>query len=140
MNVHVHLREKIPTFYTFSLLRLKKELLKMINYNNRTFKSIGNSENGEVSDETVFHYFQEGNIVWANYSGGQITKGTLIAKAAPNGVLEMVYQHINKDNEIRTGKCTSTPEVLPDGKVKLHESWQWTSGDFSEGNSVIIEV
>jgi hypothetical protein len=32
------------------------------------------------------------------------------------------------------------PEVLPDGKIRLRENWQWTSGDFSEGESVIEEI
>jgi len=27
-----------------------------------------------------------------------------------------------------------------EGKVLLHESWQWTSGDFSKGNSTLIEI
>jgi len=39
-----------------------------------------------------------------------------------------------------TGICTSTPEILPDGKIRLHEKWRWTSGDLSEGESVIEEV
>jgi len=46
----------------------------MINYNNKFFKPVSNSENGETSNETVFHYKQEGNILTSEYSGGQIIK------------------------------------------------------------------
>jgi hypothetical protein len=39
-----------------------------------------------------------------------------------------------------TGICTSTPEVLENKKIILHEKWQWTSGDMSKGESVIEEI
>ncbi len=38
------------------------------------------------------------------------------------------------------GKCISTPEVLPDGRIKFHEKWQWLSGDMSSGHSAIEEL
>jgi hypothetical protein len=52
----------------------------------------------------------------------------------------MRYQHVNKQNELMTGRCHSVPERLPDGRLRMHESWQWTSGDNSSGESVIEEV
>lgn len=111
-----------------------------MNYNNRKFTSIQNSATGEVGAETVFHYHQDGNVVWAEYEGGDIVRGTLIATADENGALDMRYQHINKKGELMTGKCISTPEVLPDGRIRLHEKWQWTSCDLSSGKSVIEEI
>lgn len=41
-----------------------------INYNDLIFKAVSNTENGETSTETIFHYKQEGNIIWATYKGG----------------------------------------------------------------------
>ena len=52
----------------------------------------------------------------------------------------MRYHHVNAAGELMTGVCRSTPELLPDGRVRLHERWQWTSGDGSSGESVIEEV
>jgi hypothetical protein len=57
-----------------------------------------------------------------------------------NGNIEMRYHHININNEIMTGICHSTPEIMSNGKIRLHEIWQWTSGDQSKGNSVIEEI
>lgn len=114
--------------------------MSTINYNNRTFISIENSKSGEVSDKTVFNYNQQGDIVWAEYEGGQIIKGTLIAKVDEVGSLNMRYQHLNKKLEFKTGKCTSTPEKLSNGKIRLHEKWQWTSGNRSSGESIIEEI
>lgn len=30
--------------------------------------------------------------------------------------------------------------VLENGKIRLHEEWKWTSGDHSEGKSIIEEL
>lgn len=111
-----------------------------INYNNRRFVSIDNTPNGEVSGATVFDYHQEGAIVWATYGGGVIVKGHLMAVVDTDGGLDMRYHHINQQGEIMTGQCRSTPEVLADGRLRLHEEWQWTSGDLSSGTSIIEEV
>jgi hypothetical protein len=112
----------------------------MINYEGRKFVSLENSGTGEVDAETVFHYHQKENIVWAEYGGGEIVRGTLIAKCDAEGNLEMRYQHINRNGELMTGKCFSSPEVLPDSRIRLYEKWQWTCGDLSSGESVIEEI
>lgn len=109
-------------------------------YNNKTFRPISNSSNGEVSDTTRFHYHQEGAIVWAEYAGGSVKRGSLIATVKEDGSLDMRYHHVNVEGEIMTGKCVSVPEVLVDGRLRLRETWQWTSGDGSRGESVLEEV
>ena len=38
-----------------------------------------------------------------------------------------------------TGICKSVPEILPNGKLRLHEAWQWTCRDHSRGTSVLEE-
>lgn len=95
--------------------------MNKINYDNRRFASVENSETGEVSAETVFYYHQKDDIVWAEYAGGRVRFGTLIARVLPDDSLEMRYQHINSAGEMMTGKCVSKPEILPDGRIRLYE-------------------
>ncbi|MBL8045470.1 MAG: hypothetical protein JNL09_02960 [Anaerolineales bacterium] len=109
------------------------------NYHNRRFRSVRNTANGEVGAETVFNYQQNGEVVWATYAGGGIKFGTLIATVDAAGCLDMRYSHVNTAGELMTGQCRSTPEVLPDGRLRLHEVWQWTSGDGSNGESAVEE-
>jgi len=52
----------------------------------------------------------------------------------------MRYEHVNKDGELMTGRCHSVPEKLADGRLRMHEKWQWTSGDQSSGESTLEEV
>jgi hypothetical protein len=112
----------------------------LINYDGRMFKTITNSDNGEASQETIFRYSQKNNIVRADYSGGGILAGQLIALVDDNGNLDMRYQHINEENEIMTGHCKSRPELMENGKLRMHEEWEWTSKDESKGKSIIEEI
>lgn len=112
----------------------------MINYDGKTFGSSANTANGEVGADTRFHYHQQGNIVWAEYSGGSIVRGSLIATVQADDSLDLRYHHVNTSGELMTGKCHSTPEMLPDGRLRMHEIWQWTAGDHSSGESTIEEI
>ena len=111
-----------------------------VNYHNKTFRPVQNAANGEVSSETIFHYRQKGNIVTATYDGGNIEWGHLIALVDEAGGLDMRYHQVNKQGVLQTGICRSVPELLPDGRIRLHENWKWTSGDCSEGRSVVEEL
>ncbi len=111
-----------------------------MNYNNKKFRPIVNSENGETSAETIFVYKQEGNVLTSSYKGGQIEIGHLIGLVDSKGNIEMRYHQINKNGELMTGICSSTPEIMPSGKIRLYESWQWTSGDKSKGKSILEEI
>ncbi|WP_035756869.1 hypothetical protein [Hugenholtzia roseola] len=113
---------------------------KAINYDKKSFRPFINTDNGETSQETTFHYTQNGNMITATYSGGKIKFGHLIGLVDELGNIEMRYHQINTNNELMTGICKSRPEVLPNGKLRLHETWQWTSGDNSKGTSIIEEI
>jgi hypothetical protein len=111
-----------------------------INYDGRKFCPVETSSKGEVNRETVFTYRQDGNLVWAEYGGGDVVRGTLIANCDENGRLDMRCQHINTRGELMTGICNSVPERLPDGRLRLHEKWRWTCGDLSAGESIVDEI
>ncbi len=112
----------------------------MINYNNKLFTPISNTENGEVDSNTTFLYKQKDNIVTCEYRGSRIIAGHLMAIVFNEGELDMRYHQVNTLGELMTGICKSTPEILPNGKIRLHEEWQWTSEDYSKGSSILEEV
>ncbi|MCB0762544.1 MAG: n-acetylglutamate synthase [Flavobacteriales bacterium] len=111
-----------------------------INYHDRKFKPVANSDNGEVTSEMIFHYQQSGNILTCSYRGAQIVQGQLMGIVDASGLIEMSYHQVNKAGQMMTGLCTSTPEILANGKIRLHEEWRWTSGDQSHGHSTLEEV
>ncbi len=110
-----------------------------MNYNDKKFRPICNTENGETSNETLFLYKQVENILTSEYSGGKIKYGHLIGLVDHLGNIKMHYHQVNDKDELMTGICISKPEILEDGKIRLHENWEWTSGDKSKGTSIIEE-
>ncbi len=66
-----------------------------ISYDGRTFRAVSNSATGQVGGETSFHYHQQGDVVWAEYAGGQIARGMLIRggrrRGAPGHALPTRY-------------------------------------------------
>ncbi|HRF81744.1 MAG TPA: hypothetical protein PL070_16825 [Flavobacteriales bacterium] len=72
--------------------------------------------------EAIFRFRQVGNILTSTYSGGRIHQGHLIRIVDERGGIDLRYHPINDRNELMTGICRSTPETLPNGKIRLHGS------------------
>ena len=100
-----------------------QKLKEIMDYNNKKFRPVQNSENGELSDETIFAYQQEGNILTSTYSGGKVIKGHLIGIVDEHGCIEISYHQINAEGCLKTGICSSKPEVMSNGKIRLYEKW-----------------
>ena len=91
--------------------------MKDIDFNNRTFSLIENSEKGTVNSDTIFVYQQEGKLVTADYNGGTIVYGKIIA-TYDNDKLDMVYQCLTIDNELKAGKAEAIVSITELGKIK----------------------
>ncbi len=112
----------------------------MFTLNNKIFKPLSNSKNGEVDSGVLFYYFQKDDTIWADYSGGEILKGHLLGKFLDDETISFVYHHINNKNQIKNGKCVSKITLDKNGLLRLSERWQWLCDDMSEGKSELIEV
>lgn len=111
-----------------------------MNYDGKIFKPVANSSNGDVNASMHFHYHQKGEILYCSYSGDNIQYGHLIGLVRDDGSIDMRYHQVNALGDLCTGICTSQPETMKNGKVRLIEKWQWTSGDCSSGESILEEV
>ncbi|MCH2174485.1 MAG: n-acetylglutamate synthase [Lentisphaeria bacterium] len=110
-----------------------------VNLNGKKFRSMSNSANGDVDETTVFHYYQDNKIIWADYKGASIQKGHLIGVINSNGDLKFSYHHINQNGEIMIGECFSRYSTNENGKIIYNEAWQWLHYDQTSGHSKIIE-
>ncbi|GAA4893292.1 hypothetical protein GCM10023311_17240 [Flaviramulus aquimarinus] len=113
-------------------------MMSEFNFNNKTFSLIENTENGKVNSETVFKYKQKGNIVTADYFGGTIKYGKIIAHLK-NDKLNMLYQCITTENELKAGKAIATVSLTDNSKMKLKLNWEWLEKDNGSGISEYIE-
>lgn len=111
-----------------------------INFHGRTFTGVSNSPNGQISGDTIFNYSQHDNILSATYQGGSIREGYMLGLIHEDNSLHFTYHHIDIDGHLKSGYCKSTPEVLPDGRIRLYERWEWTHGGEGKGESVVEEI
>lgn len=112
--------------------------MKSYNFHNKTFSLIQNSEKGEVDSETVFKYQQDGNLVTADYHGGTVKYGKIIAHLK-NDELDMLYQCITTTNELKAGKAIAKISITNKNKIKLTLNWQWLDTNTETGVSEYIE-
>ncbi|WP_136481719.1 hypothetical protein [Cognatitamlana onchidii] len=108
------------------------------NFNNKTFSLLENSKEGKVNSETIFKYKQEGNMVTAEYYGGLIKYGTIIA-SLKNNELNMLYQCITVENELKAGKAKAKISLNSNNKIILKLYWKWLLDNKEEGISEYIE-
>lgn len=111
----------------------------MINFNNKKFALIQNSENGEVNAETIFHYKQDENLVTADYFGGTIKYGKIIAELKGDQ-LNMLYQCLTTDHQLKAGKALAQIDLTEKGKIKLSLNWEWLTDGNEKGKSEYIEI
>jgi catechol 2,3-dioxygenase-like lactoylglutathione lyase family enzyme len=104
----------------------------------KVFQAVADVEGGEVDAATVFTYHERDGEIWAEYSGGLIKRGNLVGTRSGDR-LDFRYSQLNVSGETSTGHCVSTVETLPDGRLRLEETWQWESRPGS-GTSVVEEV
>jgi hypothetical protein len=113
--------------------------MKNINFNNRTFVLVENSENGKVNSDTLFKYQQKGDLVTANYSGGTIKYGKIIAHLVEDK-LHMLYQCLTTENQLKAGKAIAKITFTENNKIKLSLNWEWLDNTIEKGTSEYIEL
>jgi hypothetical protein len=108
------------------------------NFHNKTFYLVENSESGKVNADTIFKYQQEKNIITADYSGGTVKYGKIIA-TLDKDALTMLYQCVTIENELKAGTAIAKVSLNKENKILLKLDWQWLNGNQEKGISEYIE-
>lgn len=103
----------------------------------RRFAAVAAVAGGEVGTQTVFTYHEHDRMIWAEYTGGAIRRGFLVG-TRDGDRLDFRYTQLNAEGQTSTGHCVSTLSLLPDGRLRLDETWQWESRPGS-GTSTVVE-
>ncbi|MFI7348584.1 hypothetical protein ACIBSR_20240 [Streptomyces sp. NPDC049936] len=93
---------------------------------------------GQVGTRTRFTYHERDGAIWADYAGGDVVRGHLVGTRAGDR-LDFRYVQLRTDGSTASGHCVSTVLELPDGRVRLEESWEWESRP-GRGTSVVEQV
>lgn len=98
----------------------------MLNFNKKQFRVISNSNVKDVGSNTIFSFCQRDDVVYGSYRGGAVKHGSFIARIQGNGSMEKRFHHLNEKGLFITGRSISITEHLPDGRLRLKESWEYT--------------
>jgi len=93
---------------------------------------------GQVGTRTRFAYHEKVGEIWAEYAGGDVVRGHLVGTRAGDR-LDFRYVRLRTDGTTASGRCVSLVVGLPDGRVRLEETWEWESRAGS-GTSVVEQV
>ncbi|MEU2714002.1 hypothetical protein [Streptomyces sp. NPDC007205] len=93
---------------------------------------------GQVGTHTRFAYHETEGEIWAEYAGGDVVRGHLVGTREGDR-LDFRYVQLRTDGSTASGHCVSTVVELPDGRVRLEETWEWESRAGS-GTSVVEQV
>jgi hypothetical protein len=99
---------------------------------------VADPEGGEVGTLTRFRYREADGRIWASYEGGSIERGYLVGTRQGDR-LDFRYVQLRTDGGTSSGHCVSTVVELPDGRLRLEETWEWESQEGS-GTSVVEQV
>ena len=94
----------------------------------------------DVSASTVFAFTEDrlSGVVTASYAGGSVLAGSLVG-TRDGGRVDFRYSHVTRAGFVESGVSRDRVEVLEDGRLRLHETWEWTSSAGS-GVSVLEEL
>ncbi|MFC0430672.1 hypothetical protein [Kutzneria buriramensis] len=104
----------------------------MINYDGRRFRKPGS--------DTIALYHQENDVVWVEFAGGPVRRGSITGSCRPDGTLHMGYTMVLADGDVICGRTVNTPEIGVDGRITLREAWERYGPHAATGISHIVEV
>ncbi|MGX2997749.1 hypothetical protein JNUCC64_26370 [Streptomyces sp. JNUCC 64] len=103
----------------------------------RVLVPVADQASGQVGTLTRFAYHERDGVVWADYAGGDVVRGHLVGTRAGDR-LDFRYVQLRTDGTTASGHCLSEALVLPDGRIRLVETWEWESAE-GRGTSVVEE-
>jgi hypothetical protein len=114
--------------------------MAMLNYNDRMFHSTAAETTAADGTGVVGHYRQDGDVIWGEFTGGRVARGSLAGTCGADGVIHFAYCQVLTDSSVMAGLCTSIPTVLTDGRIRLEEHWERFAPHAGSGISILEEA
>jgi len=104
-----------------------------IDYEGRQFRASG-------ADGTVARYRQDGDLVWADFTGGRVRRGAVTGTCQSDGTLRLAYTMVLATGEVISGRTVTVPHRKPNGRLVLREEWERYGEHAATGISFLDEV
>jgi hypothetical protein len=111
--------------------------MNRISFDGKAMRASSTAPNGVIDEKTIFHFQQIGNLITAKYAGGKVKTGFLIGKMIDDK-FEFHYTQMHEDESLNGGHSLCEIEITEDGRIRLIEHFEWTSG--KKGINIIEEI
>lgn len=112
----------------------------MTYYGGRLFRPSGEDGPPFICPEIIYDFKQKGAVLTIRYSGGKVTIGQALGFLDKKGIMITRFQHLTHDDDFISGTSLIKPEILSNGKIKLHDNWSLFDPMNSRGTSHLDEV
>lgn len=95
------------------------------NFHKKQFKAIVNDGvDVEVTTETIFNFYQNQALIYAEYKGGKVKYGEIFGHIE-NDTVRFYYSQTNFEGGKNQGSSSDEIKVLENGKLELIDRWEW---------------
>lgn len=101
-------------------------------------KVVSTSENGVVDHNTIFHFRQKQDMIYAQYSGGQIAQGYLVGNLIGTSI-SFTYCQRQVDGVLDYGASKAILSY-ENGRLRITEKFEWASRPGKSGINILEEV
>ncbi|MCK3849406.1 hypothetical protein [Pseudomonas sp. W2Jun17] len=101
---------------------------------------VANNAQGLSGTGTVFHYQIKDGVISSTYQGGRIHVGTQVGRVTGAETIELLFQCVTLEGELRAGWSRGTVGVDHAGRTTLSFVWGWLSGAIGGGESSYVEI
>ncbi|MFM9596464.1 hypothetical protein ACKI1J_41840 [Streptomyces scabiei] len=105
-----------------------------IDYNGRQFRKLA------AADGVTAQYHQKDDLVWADFAGGMVRRGSVNGICEPDGTLRLAYTMVLDGGEVIAGSTVNTPEQDIEFGLLLREEWKRYTPRSETGVSYLTEV
>ncbi len=95
-----------------------------MNLHGTSFQVSSTAETGVISSHTRLEFEQRGDRVLGRYRGGSIQRGWLVGNLSGR-TLRFRYAQKETTGHVHGGRSVCDLEILPSGRLRLHEHFQW---------------
>ena len=110
----------------------------MITLDDTSFCVAATAQDGVVDASTRLHFAQRGQRVLGRYCGGAIRRGYLVGTLVGDS-LRFRYAQTEADGHVHGGRSACDLEVLPDGRLRVHEHFVWETRS-GNGTNILEQV
>jgi GNAT superfamily N-acetyltransferase len=95
------------------------------NFHKKQFNVIKNEGvDAEVTIETIFNFYQNKELIYAEYKGGKVKYGEIFG-LIENDTISFYYSQVNFEGEKSQGSSIDEIKVLENNKLQLIDRWEW---------------